>query len=94
MTNKDLKDLSYTELLKLIGSLELSDLLFKKIRHLGRTDDQFRAKMFLLKDYNKNKTEYGEDLIIGLESMIKSTLVSDELKPLLQETLVKLKSLS
>lgn len=91
MTNQELKNLSDSELIKIIDTSDINDPNFKQISQLVKVDGDFRARMSQLKADNKNdRIEAREDLIKALEDNIKSA--DDNMKPYLQAQLDRLQA--
>ena len=89
MTNQELKNLSDSELIKIIDTGDINDPNFKQISQLAKVDGDFRARMYQLKaDNKKDSIKSRQELIKSLEDNIKSA--DDNMKPHLQATLDRL----
>ena len=89
MTNQELKNLSDSELIKIIDTGDINDPNFKQISQLAKTDGEFRARMYQLKaDNKKDSIKSRQELIKALEDNIRSA--PEQMKPHLQATLDRL----
>lgn len=91
MTDQELKNLSDSELIKIIDDANDTDAmaLTEQIGQLVKTDGEFRARIHQLKAHNKNDIiESRQALIKSLEDNIKSA--DDNMKPHLQAFLDRL----
>ena len=89
MTDQELKNLSDSELIKIIDTGDINDPNFKQISQLAKIDGDFRARMYQLKaDNKKDSIKSRQELIKSLEDNIKSA--DDNMKPHLQATLDRL----
>jgi DNA-binding GntR family transcriptional regulator len=89
MTDNELKNLSDSELLEIIDTVDIDDPNFKQISQLAKVDGKFRARMYQLKAENKSDSiKSRQELIKALEDNIKSA--PEAMKPHLQATLDRL----